>query len=306
MRPHGNPSAARLAFLFCGVMLCPSAFAAEPGQAAWVAQLHDLQRTLDLTEGQAMEVQRVFKAFDGQVAKDRETLKGDMDGLVEAYHRRTDLVDKAIVGVLSEAQRPLFDQWRARRDAHRADIELREGLALDAAQTATLEALDARLLERAGAERIKFGAKASDLIRVAKKRMEDRNREIKAMLDDGQKESFKQYVKNWKNDPLEQEMFRLREGVLLTETQEQSVREILSKRGGEGPRGRAGGPPPRDAMRPQDQEIRRLLDDQQKVLFDQLMKEQMGEMRGRGPGGPGMGGPGGRDGSGGGRPPGGF
>lgn len=114
---------------------------------------------------------------------------------------------------------------------------------------------------------------------------------------------------------------------MLSDSQSDAVRMILvehaegapPERGQSKPpiRGEPGGPgggresgmgdrseqPRGGRMSPRDQKVRDLLDDQQKVLFDQLLKEQMETMRGPG-GGPGMG-PGGRGGPGG-PPPGGF
>jgi hypothetical protein len=336
MNPYFRRFILHLARAFCCRLIITAMAMASSEAAPWEAQLRNLQKAVNLTPSQVQEVQRAFKAFESQAVMDRETLKGDMDGLVAAYDRRTPLSDQAVLDALTEAQRPLFELWREHRDARRDLIRLQEGLVLSPAQAAQAAALDARLEERAAADRATQGSKASDLIKAAQKRREDRDKAIKKILNDDQRTAFKHYLKQWKNDPLEQELFRLREGVLLTDAQSDAVRKILEEHANEespehgridrstengsegsaedgeergGGRGRGGshrgGPISGDRMRPRDKEILELLDDQQKILFDQLMKEQMEKTRGqRGGHGHGMGrtGPGGSEG----RPPGGY
>ena len=294
----------RLLFGFCCFIFIPAAALPQAAPQAWEAQLRELKQTLNLTEAQTVDAQRLLTAFDSQARMDHETFKDNFDAALEAYRHRMELIDQGMLSLLTEVQRPMYETWRKHRDGQREALALREGLALNPSQAAKLADLQARLQTRAESDRAKNRAKAADLIKAAKKRREDRDKEIQGFLNDDQKKTFKQYLRLWDQDQLEQEMFRLCEGLILTDAQNDQVWEILGKYGiikmpehGKGrPGGREGtppemgrgGPPEGDEggdspsmaqMRKKQREIRTLLDDQQKALYDQLLKEEMEKMR---------------------------
>jgi|GEM_PF-2258698 len=309
---------ARMLYCISHFVILPAIALSQTVPPAWEVQLRELHQVLNLTEAQVSDARRLLTAFDSQARMDHETFKDNFDAALEAYHHRMELIDQGMLSLLTEAQRPIYDAWCKHRDAQREVLALREGLALNAPQAVKLTDLQARLQTRAESDWAKSRAKAADLIKAAKKRREDRDKEIQGFLSDEQKKTFKQYIRSWEQDPLEQEMFRLREGLILTDPQSDQVWDILGKygviklpehgkggsrrsgnRGGEEgqgsgveegappDRGRGGppegnqqkGPSPMEQMRERNQEIRALLDDQQKALYDQLLKEETDKMR---------------------------
>ncbi|HPR64511.1 MAG TPA: hypothetical protein PK014_09845 [Thermoanaerobaculia bacterium] len=283
----------------------------ETGQNA----LNELRLALKLSDEQTHRCSELLKVVEAQARLDRQNYRGDFDSLVMAYDKRMAFMDQNLISILTEPQRPLYEAWIQNRTDQHELLALREGLDLAASQKEAIAEIQDRFRQRAEKERGEQRTRALDLIQAAERREEERVTAIETLLNKQQKNAFKKYLDGRIEDPIENEMFRLREGLLLTAEQERVVRKILAHYGtyepgeqrrprgsGEGrpPEGmgrrhsKSGetdmdGPPPHRGASPGDEEIRKLLDEQQKVLFDQLLQERMENMRNRRPKGPGMG-----------------
>lgn len=91
-------------WLLCGLLAAGSGLADPPASQDAAGTLGELQSGLGLTDAQTLKCAELLKAFDSQARLDRENLKGDIGALVEAYHRRTALIDQNLRSILAEGQ----------------------------------------------------------------------------------------------------------------------------------------------------------------------------------------------------------
>jgi hypothetical protein len=176
--------------------------------------------------------------------------------------------------------------------------KLKNSLDLDDDQAAKIREILEKDREQAAKDRESFKTKALDLIQFAYDRRDNTNVEIEQLLNPGQKEEFKESLRMTRFD---RELFELTEGLILNDDQAFTVEGILIEyfnkmkeimpvdtwSEGRIPKEEMRGDPPmprrgygrtggmlKGAGRKKNKRIKRVLTDEQKILFKQILEDR--------------------------------
>lgn len=166
--------------------------------------------------------------------------------------------------------------------------KLKNNLDLDEAQTAKAREILEKDRDQAARDRETYKTNALELIRAAQNRRKNTNVEIETVLNTEQKEEFKE---SSKMNRFDRDFFELREGLILNDDQAFTVEGILIEYFNKikdimPDEGMHGGPPMRmggyggpggmmkSAERKKNKKIKKVLTDEQKVLFKQILEDR--------------------------------
>lgn len=97
-------------------------------------KLTGISAQLELSNDQALEVEKIFKMTQSQAVKDRETFKGNAMGLVQTARQRRRTSDQLIFRLLKPEQRQKFFNYLKKRQRNEELEMLTEGLMLSGEQ----------------------------------------------------------------------------------------------------------------------------------------------------------------------------
>ena len=159
-------------------------------------QIARLDKALSLSAGQKTKITEILEQSQKEMIKDRDANKDDPRAMREAVNARREITDIQIKNVLTDEQKPKFEEFQKSRAARMQVDELDEALDLTDEQEAKIEKIFQARNDKMKSMRDEMDSRPTEEEREQMRaEMKALNDEILEVLNEGQKEKYKEMIK---------------------------------------------------------------------------------------------------------------